>query len=359
MKTIKLLTILSFTFIFLLDIKSIYAANIEEDDYVNSFSLFNQTKQIVVVTGDHINSTKGNLVLYENLDGTWVKTIENVGVVFGKNGLSKEKAEGDGRTPIGLFGLESSFGTEAKPSDVELPYTKVTSHYFWIDDVQSSDYNKMVHYTGNPVVRWNSYEQLNHPLYQYVIVVDYNMNPIIPGKGSAIFLHSWRSDTSPTLGCIAMSQPHLLLLMAKLDPTKKPVVVTSLENEVNETISANVTKINELMVLVNHNKLFTDQAPVLHNSRTLLPLRGLFEYLGADVDYIPSNKSVSINKDNIKIRLTIGSKKTSINGVEHFLDVEPIIMNNRTLIPVRFVSEALGARVDYNGDLKRVYIEVK
>ncbi|MNT94259.1 hypothetical protein D3C72_2359060 [compost metagenome] len=56
------------------------------------------------------------------------------------------------------------------------------------------------------------------------MVIRYNDNPIIKGKGSAIFMHIWRSQDKPTAGCVAMSEVNLLKVMNRLDPKQSPVI---------------------------------------------------------------------------------------------------------------------------------------
>jgi L,D-peptidoglycan transpeptidase YkuD (ErfK/YbiS/YcfS/YnhG family) len=60
--------------------------------------------------------------------------------------------------------------------------------------------------------------------YRFGVVIEYNMNPVISGRGSAIFLHVWRGPDKPTAGCVALSEPDVLKILGWLDPALNPVV---------------------------------------------------------------------------------------------------------------------------------------
>lgn len=184
--------------------------------------------QVIVVETKSIRAQTGVLSLREKRsDGRWAVVLSGIPVMLGKNGIGKTK-EGDGRTPSGVYPLGGAFGTADKPEGLKLAYKQTAKQDYWIDDPASSDYNRPVTYAGNPDRKWHSYERLYQPLYKYAIVIRYNEDPIVPGKGSAIFLHLWRGPDKPTAGCIAMSEPNLLRLMAALDPELSPAIAIGL-----------------------------------------------------------------------------------------------------------------------------------
>ena len=78
----------------------------------------------------------------------------------------------------------------------------------------------------------------NDDQYKYGIVVEYNTNPIIKGKGSAIFIHVWRNRNQPTAGCISISQEKILKLLEWLDPEKEPIIVLG-TTSIIESLSKN------------------------------------------------------------------------------------------------------------------------
>lgn len=179
--------------------------------------------QVIVVETASSSSFKGTLSLREKVNGEWKTTLSGIPVVLGKNGIGKSR-EGDGKTPVGTFPIGHAFGTAAKPAGLKLTYALAGRQDYWVDDLTSADYNKWVHYTGNPAAKWRSFERLYIPQYKYAVVIRYNDNPIEKGKGSAIFMHIWRSQDKPTAGCVAMSEANLLKVMSKLDPKQSPVI---------------------------------------------------------------------------------------------------------------------------------------
>lgn len=178
--------------------------------------------QIVVATAPKDTNTSVRVYAYERLYGEWRSVFEPLKAVIGPTGFSQNKLEGDGATPTGFYSLGTFFGSQEKPNGVNWPYKITNSYDYWIDDVNSQQYNTWVRYNGNPNTKWKLFERMNHPLYKYGIVVNYNNNPIVKGKGSAIFMHVWRSEYSTTAGCIAFAQQDIVRIMQWLSPEKHP-----------------------------------------------------------------------------------------------------------------------------------------
>gem|GEM_PF-822534 len=199
--------------------------------------LNNDIQQVVIATTDKTSSRSATISYYHKKNGKWVRVYSRMSGVVGKNGLTSNKKEGDGKTPKGVYSLTSSFGFETKPAGVKLPYTKTNQYSYWIDDASSSDYNKMVTYKGDPNKKWKSFERLTHHLYSHAVVIDYNTNPIVKGKGSAIFLHTRTSATKYTLGCVAIYKDSLVKIMKQLDPKLNPHIIISEESNLNKTIA--------------------------------------------------------------------------------------------------------------------------
>lgn len=99
---------------------------------------------------------------------------------------------------------------------------------------------------------------------------------------------------------------------------------------------------------------FSEQYPIIDDGTTLIPIRKISESLGAVVDWDAANLHASIKKDDRTIDLYIGSTAAYINGTEYTLEVPAKEINNRTLVPLRFVAEALGVKVDWDGDTMTV-----
>ena len=117
-----------------------------------------------------------------------------------------------------------------------------------------------------------------------------------------------------------------------------------------------------ITITINGEALVTDVAPQLVNDRTMVPMRAIFEALGANVTWFEEDQLIFATKDDTMIVLQIGNPKmqlqrTSDNGVISIeLDTAPYLFESRTLVPVRAVSEALRATVDWIGETNTVVI---
>ncbi|PWW29429.1 copper amine oxidase-like protein [Cytobacillus oceanisediminis] len=112
-----------------------------------------------------------------------------------------------------------------------------------------------------------------------------------------------------------------------------------------------------IMVLLDGEPLEFDQPPVIKSGRTLVPFRKIFEELGADVSYDSKTKTVAAVRADKVIKLKIGSVYTTVNGKTVKIDVPAQIINSRTMVPLRFVSESIGAKVSWDNYEKIVEIE--
>ena len=144
---------------------------------------------------------------------------------IGFNGLSENKSEGDGCTPVGTFRINKILYRPDKINDFNfLLDTEVIGKLDgWCDDVNSKFYNQKILFPFE-----SSAEHLyrEDDLYDIVCVIDYNLNPIIKGKGSAIFLHVATDDYSPTEGCVAIKKEELLHIALSLDKETKITIET-------------------------------------------------------------------------------------------------------------------------------------
>lgn len=116
-----------------------------------------------------------------------------------------------------------------------------------------------------------------------------------------------------------------------------------------------------LRVVVNGNRVnFPDAEPFIDdNGRTQVPVRFVSEALGAEVGWEGSTKTVTISQGDKEIKIVIGKKDYTINGEKNLMDTEALLKEDRTFVPVRFVSEGLGARVDWDPAVRTVYIDTR
>ena len=170
------------------------------------------------------NGFKADLGLYELKKGQWnmvAKMSANIGI----GGMGKIK-EGDNKSPSGIFSLGIAFGLAPIPEGAKYPYVRLTTEDYWVDDSRSADYNKWVHYHEGDPNDWQSAESLYQEkiCYRHAVVINYNAARE-PGKGSAIFLHVWRSEEYPTQGCTAVSEENMGHILQWLDPREAPFII--------------------------------------------------------------------------------------------------------------------------------------
>src|SRR5688572_15338786 len=132
---------------------------------------------------------------------------------LGRTGLVADKREGDGGTPTGGFRFRRLLYRADRVARIEtrLPARHIERDDGWCDDPASPDYNKPIRlpHPARHETMW-----LETPLYDLVVVIGHNDDPIVPGAGSAVFLHVARDDWGPTAGCIAFRREDLLAILA-------------------------------------------------------------------------------------------------------------------------------------------------
>ena len=112
----------------------------------------------------------------------------------------------------------------------------------------------------------------------------------------------------------------------------------------------------EIKVTVDKKVISFESSPFVENNRVLTPLRETFEALGVEVEWNDETKTVTCKKDGGIIELVLGESIASINGKNISLDVKPQIINERNFVPLRFISETLGADVKWNAPKQTVVI---
>lgn len=109
-------------------------------------------------------------------------------------------------------------------------------------------------------------------------------------------------------------------------------------------------------ILINGNALRSDNPAFVQNNRVLVPMRDIFETLGATVVYNSLDRSIAAQRGTTIVRMLIGSRNASVNNVPVMLDVPAATYSGSTYVPLRFVSEAMGANVAYNAPSRLVSI---
>jgi|TARA_B100001093_G_scaffold488899_1_gene526563 L,D-peptidoglycan transpeptidase YkuD (ErfK/YbiS/YcfS/YnhG family) len=139
---------------------------------------------------------------------------------IGKRGITVNKKEGDQKTPKGTFKFKSIFYRKDKLSNLKSFIKKkiIKKNMGWCDDPKSRFYNKLIElpFKESAEKMW-----LKSGIYDIVLVLNYNLKPIIKNKGSAIFLHLAKRNYSPTKGCIAVNKKDMFLLLKKINNKTK------------------------------------------------------------------------------------------------------------------------------------------
>ena len=142
---------------------------------------------------------------------------------IGKNGITKNKQEGDLKTPSGIFKLKKIFYRKDR---IKLNNTTIKKSYIkknsgWCDDPASKYYNKEIKspfkYSAEKLWRKDN-------IYDLIIVLNYNFNPIIKNRGSAIFLHISKKNYAPTKGCIAINKKDMMNLLVNIKGNTKLII---------------------------------------------------------------------------------------------------------------------------------------
>ena len=142
---------------------------------------------------------------------------------IGKRGITSNKIEGDEKTPRGTFTLKSILYRKDRISKIRsnLEKKEIRREMGWCDEISSKHYNKMIKcpYNLSAEKLW-----LKENSYDVIIIINYNLKPVIKKKGSAIFLHIAKKNYTPTKGCIAITKKNIILLASKIDKNSKIII---------------------------------------------------------------------------------------------------------------------------------------
>ncbi len=160
-----------------------------------------------------------DLIVSRGPDGKWHAAFgtRRWRCAIGPAGVSADKREGDGATPIGCFQLRRVLyrpDRVARPETV-LPVAPLAPEDGWCDDPDDAAYNRPVRlpYAASHERLWR-----DDGIYDVIVVLGHNDDPPVPGRGSAIFLHVAREDYGPTAGCVALALADLLTVLREAGP---------------------------------------------------------------------------------------------------------------------------------------------
>lgn len=156
-------------------------------------------------------------------DGTALWSGRKLRCALGRSGIGRKKREGDGATPAGSFVMRRLLYRPDRlaPPPTGLPSSPIAPEDGWCDDPADPRYNRPVRLPcgASAEALWRA-----DGLYDLVVPLGYNDAPVLPGAGSAIFLHVARPDYAPTEGCVALARADLLLVLEEAGPGARVVV---------------------------------------------------------------------------------------------------------------------------------------
>ena len=153
---------------------------------------------------------KYGLLRYKNL---------NFRCALGKAGVGKKRVEGDNITPVGIYKIVKIFYRKDRIKKISSKFKlfSINKNMCWCDDSKSKHYNQLIklptNYTHEKLYRRDC-------VYDLILVLNYNMKPIIKNKGSAIFIHVTK-NYKKTAGCVALKKDHLIKLVSKINKSTR------------------------------------------------------------------------------------------------------------------------------------------
>jgi D-alanyl-D-alanine dipeptidase len=200
------------------------------------------SRQMILVLTDSASATKGFLYRFEKRNESWELINKKIPIVLGRNGLAwgrglhqidstllPIKIEGDGKSPAGVFTLSYAFGYAASTEmkGLKINYMEIRAMRECIDDVKSEYYNQLVNNNEVDSIDWHSSEKMYFAdiYYEHGVIVDQNIDPIIKGAGSCIFLHNWATPDETSAGCTEMAPEKMKETIEWLDSFAEPILV--------------------------------------------------------------------------------------------------------------------------------------
>ncbi len=170
--------------------------------------------QVVSVVGT--GGSNAQMDIYQRTAAGWQPLVTGIPTHVGSAGLAPQAKSGVPATPMGVYTLDSAFGTAANPGG-GLPYTQVSGpNYWWSGDDHSPTFNSMqVCQRAQCPFSTAESENLNIPQYKHAVVMGVNKNKT-PGGGAAFFFHT--TDGHPTEGCVAIDDATLVQIIRWLRP---------------------------------------------------------------------------------------------------------------------------------------------
>ncbi|QKW05562.1 hypothetical protein HUT18_03405 [Streptomyces sp. NA04227] len=178
--------------------------------------------QLITAVAGHTRATHGVLTWWERQRGSW-RAVGSAPARFGANGLVEgvRRRQGTSTTPAGLYPLPFAFGIRPAPVGTRLPHRRVRPDSWWCEDPRSAAYNRMT----RPLpadCRASESERLADydPQYAYALVVGFNYERPVRGRGAGIFVHV--NGRGATAGCVSVPRETMVRLLRWARPERRP-----------------------------------------------------------------------------------------------------------------------------------------
>jgi L,D-peptidoglycan transpeptidase YkuD (ErfK/YbiS/YcfS/YnhG family) len=183
------------------------------------------SRQLITVEATTSHATYATARSWARVEGCWTKAGGPWVARVGRNGVRRDKREGDGATPAGTFPIGSRMYGNSPSPGVSYPYIRLRCGGWWVEDPNSAVYNtfQRVGCGRKPPFKVTKPDLSTSPrAYAHFAVIDYNMHPVVPGRGSGIFLHVQIGKA--TSGCVSLRRPTLVHVLHWLHPDALPQI---------------------------------------------------------------------------------------------------------------------------------------
>jgi L,D-peptidoglycan transpeptidase YkuD (ErfK/YbiS/YcfS/YnhG family) len=187
------------------------------------------TRQLITVTAPTTRTTYATASTWTRSGACWVAAGGPYPARVGWHGLSASRHEGDGTTPIGTFPIGATMYGNAPNPGVRFRYVRIRCGDWWVEDPRSPAYNtfRRLPCGAKPPFRTPTPDMSKSPrAYVHLAVIDFNMRPAVPGRGSAIFLHAQTGGS--TNGCVSLRVPDLVHVLRWLAPAPRPYIAIAI-----------------------------------------------------------------------------------------------------------------------------------
>src|SRR4051812_40835354 len=182
-------------------------------------------QQLITVEAQTTRTTYATARIWRRSGACWVAAGGPYPARVGWNGLRVNRREGDGTTPIGTFPIGPTMYGNAPNPGVRFRYVRLRCGDWWVEDPRSAAYNtfQRIGCGVPPPFRTTTPDMSkSRRAYPYLAVVEFNMHPVVPGRGSGIFLHA--QTGSATNGCISLPRVDLVRVLRWLAPSPAPYI---------------------------------------------------------------------------------------------------------------------------------------